>query len=243
MASQFYAHGAERAPKVNDLFATVARRYDLLNDLQSLGLHRRWKQRLVRLAGVTPGARALDVCCGTGDIAWRLAEAGAEVIGLDFNESMLAIAESKRSTRGPPGAGLDNPRFVRGDAQRLPFGDAAFDIVTVGYGLRNLEDWETGLREMVRVARPRGRVLVLDFGKPTHPLWRAIFFGYLRLIVPLLGRLFAGNAPAYAYILESLRPYPAQSGVAAELRELGAVEISAVNLLGGAMSIHRGAKA
>lgn len=242
MANEFYAQGARRAAKVNDLFAAIARRYDLLNDLQSLGLHRLWKRRLVRRAGVTAGARALDVCCGTGDLAWYLAEAGAEVIGLDFSEPMLAIAEGKRTRRCPAGARAGNPQFVRGDAQQLPFGDAEFDIVTVGYGLRNLADWEAGLREMVRVARPGGRVLVLDFGRPANPAWRVIYFGYLRLVVPALGRLCAGNAAAYAYILDSLRDYPAQQGVAAKMRELGLAQVHVVNLLGGAMSLHYGVK-
>jgi len=233
--------GAARAEQVNDLFAAIARRYDLLNDLQSFGLHRRWKRRLVQLAGVTPGARALDVCCGTGDLTWRLAAAGAQVVGLDFSEPMLALAERKRARR-PPATAVDNPRFLRADAQQLPFAEETFDIVTVGYGLRNLADWAMGLREMVRVAKPGGRVLVLEFGKPPNALWRALYFGYLRWVVPLLGRLFAGNAAAYAYILESLRAYPGQHAVAQKMRDLGLAEVRVVNLLGGVMSVHAGVK-
>ena len=239
MASPFYDPGEQRAAKVNDLFAAIARRYDRLNDLQSFGLHRRWKRRLVRLAQITPDARVLDVCCGTGDIALRLAEAGADVTGLDFSEPMLEVAWSKIRN---PKSEIRNPRFVHGDAQQLPFGDATFDIVTVSYGLRNLASWETGLREMARVAKPGGRLLVLDFGKPANPLWRALYFVYLRLAVPVLGRLFAGSADAYAYILESLRHYPAQLGVATKLRELGLADVQTINLLGGAMSIHRAVK-
>jgi demethylmenaquinone methyltransferase/2-methoxy-6-polyprenyl-1,4-benzoquinol methylase len=239
MASPFYDLGEQRAAKVNDLFAAIAHRYDRLNDLQSLGLHRRWKRRLVRLAQLTPGARALDVCCGTGDIALRLAEAGAEVIGLDFSEPMLEVARGKLRT---PNSELRTLKFIHGDAQHLPFGDATFDIVTVGYGLRNLASWETGLQEMARVAKPGGRLLVLDFGKPANPLWRGLYFGYLRLAVPVLGRFFAGSADAYAYILESLRHYPAQLGVAAKLRELGLADVQTINLLGGAMSIHQAIK-
>lgn len=240
MANPFYDPGKQRAAKVNDLFAVIAHRYDRLNDVQSLGLHRLWKRRLVRLAGVTPGARALDVCCGTGDIAFRLARAGAEVVGLDFSEAMLAVAREKLRN---PKSEVRALRFVRCDAQALPFGEAEFDIVTVGYGLRNLASWETGLCEMVRVAKPGGRVLVLDFGKPPNPLWRTVYFGCLRHVVPALGRVFAGSAEAYAYILESLRHYPAQLGVAAKLRELGCREVETLNLLGGAMSIHRAVKA
>jgi demethylmenaquinone methyltransferase/2-methoxy-6-polyprenyl-1,4-benzoquinol methylase len=246
MSNVFYAPGPERAAKVGDLFAAIARRYDLLNDLQSFGRHRQWKWRVAQLAGVRTGDRALDVCCGTGDLAFALAARGAEVVGLDFSEAMLAMARSKSRRRKPgvPGSecGVGGPLFLRGDAMRVPFPDASFDIVTVGYGLRNLSRWETGLSEMARVARPGGRVLVLDFGKPENFLWRAAYFGYLKLAVPALGLVFGGNARAYAYILESLKHYPAQHGVAAGMRALGLANVRVVNLLGGAMSIHVGEK-
>lgn len=239
MANRFYEPGQQRAAKVNDLFGAIARRYDRLNDLQSAGLHRLWKRRLVDLANVTPGARALDVCCGTGDIAQRLVRAGADVVGLDFSEAMLTVARDRARSPRPQVGSL---KFVHGDALQLPFGDAEFDIVTVGYGLRNLASWEIGLREMMRVAKPGGRVLVLDFGKPTNPVLCMLYFTHLRLVVPVLGRLFAGSADAYGYILESLRHYPAQLGVATKMAELGFVEVQTVNFLGGAMSIHRAVK-
>jgi len=119
-----------------------------------------------------------------------------------------------------PHSALRIPRFIRGDAQRIPFRNDAFEVVTVGYGLRNLEDWEAGLREMQRVAKPGGRVLVLEFGKPENTLLRGMYFGYLKLLVPCLGWLSSGSAGAYRYILESLKHYPAQQGVAAKMREL-----------------------
>jgi demethylmenaquinone methyltransferase/2-methoxy-6-polyprenyl-1,4-benzoquinol methylase len=240
MANALYQPGEQRAAKVNDLFATIARRYDLLNDLQSFGLHRRWKNRLVRLANATAGSRALDVCCGTGDIAQRLAATGAQVTGLDFSAPMLAVA-SERNARCP-NSPVRTPEFVQGDAMKLPFEANEFDAVTVGYGLRNLSSWETGLAEMVRVAKPGGRVLVLDFGKPDNALWRALYFTSLRLCVPVLGLVFCGNAAAYAYILESLHHYPAQNGVAAKMRDLGLVNVRIVNLLSGVMSINYGEK-
>ena len=243
MSNAFYAPGRQRAARVNDLFATVAPRYDLVNDLQSLGLHRCWKRRLARLAKVKPGDRALDLCCGTGDIAFALARGGAEVTGVDFSEPMLAVA-SRRLQAGSSRLLASRTklavRFLRGDAQRIPLPDSSFDIVTVAYGLRNLTSWEAGLREMQRVARPGGRLLVLDFGKPDNRLWRWFYFGYLRLIVPALGRIFCGDASAYAYILESLKHYPAQRGVAARMRELGLANVRIDNLLGGAMSINYG---
>ena len=236
----FYVPGEQRAAKVNDLFAAIARRYDLLNDLQSFGLHRHWKHRVVELAAVRSGQRALDVCCGTGDIALALARGGAEVTGLDFSQAMLAIAEPRRLKNTQ--STLANPKFIQGDAQQLPFPDNSFDAVTVGYGLRNLAGWETGLREMCRVAKPGGRLVALDFGKPPNALWRALYFTHLKMTVPLLGRLFCGNADAYAYILESLKHYPAQEAVAAKMRELNLSNVRIVNLLGGAMAINYGEK-
>ncbi|MGB8369841.1 MAG: bifunctional demethylmenaquinone methyltransferase/2-methoxy-6-polyprenyl-1,4-benzoquinol methylase UbiE [Limisphaerales bacterium] len=241
MSNGFYIPGEQRAAKVNDLFAAIARRYDLLNDLQSFGLHRRWKRRVVELAAVQSGNRALDLCCGTGDLAFALAHNGAEVTGLDFSTAMLEIAETRRRKKNPQSA-IRNPQFIQGDVQQIPFPDASFDIVTVGYGLRNLTSWEKGLDEMHRVARPGARLVVLDFGKPANALWRAIYFGHLRCSVPLIGRLFCGNADAYAYILESLKHYPAQLAVAEKMRELKLVNVRVINFLGGAMAINHGEK-
>lgn len=242
MSNTFYAPGEQRAAKVQDLFATIARRYDRINDVQSFGMHRRWKRQLVTLANVSAGMKALDVCCGTGDIAFALAAQGATVTGLDFTQQMLDVAR-QRSATATPASGHENPMFLQGDAQALPFPDATFDAVTVGYGLRNLTRWETGLDEMIRVARPGGRLVVLDFGKPDNALWRALYFGYLRLCVPVFGLLFAGRADAYAYILESLRHYPAQRGVEARMLERGLKNVRVINLLGGAMSLNYGEKA
>ena len=233
--------GDQRASKVNDLFARIARRYDFLNDLQSFGLHRSWKRRVVKLAGIQAGDRALDLCCGTGDITFALAKSGAEATGLDFSAEMLEVAKDKkeRATTLPTAA---RPTFLQGDAQQLPFADNSYNIVTVGYGLRNLTSWERGLDEMYRVAKPGGRLIVLDFGKPANALWRAIYFTHLQLSVPLIGLLFCGNASAYAYILESLKHYPAQLAVADKMRALKLKNVRVINLLGGAMAINYGVK-
>ena len=233
MSNAFYDAGEQRAAKVNDLFAAIARRYDLINDLQSFGLHRWWKRRVVQLARIRAGDRALDLCCGTGDLALALALAGAETTGLDFSPQMLAVATARQKNCGAAG-----PKFLQGDAQRLPFPENSFDVVTVGYGLRNLISWELGLDEMVRVARPGARLVVLDFGKPANRLWRGIYFTHLRCSVPLIGLLFCGNASAYAYILESLRHYPAQLAVAEKMRGLKLANVRVINLLGGAMAIN-----
>ncbi len=241
MSYVFYAPGEPRAAKVNDLFTAIARRYDLLNDLQSFGLHRRWKRRVAALAAAAPGARALDLCCGTGDIAFALARRGAETTGLDFNDQMLEIARA-RGRKLLPNSKFQIPDFLPGDAQQIPFPGNSFDIVTVGYGLRNLADWERGLDEMFRVARPGARLIVLDFGKPPNALWRKMYFAHLKLTVPLIGWLFCDNAQAYAYILESLKHFPAQPAVAAKMRGLNLANVRVINLLGGAMAINYGEK-
>lgn len=260
MANDYFDPGEQRAAKVVELFARIAPRYDLLNDLQSFGLHRYWKRKVLRLAQVHSGERALDLCCGTGDLAFALADSKLFAVGVDFSAQMLEVAR-KKTGKGvtEPGEQLKDegrsdretsstsprlfPHFVRADAQSLPFGESSFHVITIGYGLRNLADWRLGLAEILRVLHPGGRLLVLDFGKPDNGLWRGLYFGYLRLFVPVLGRLFCGSASAYAYILESLKHYPAQHGVAAAMRELGFANLRVVSFLGGVMTINYGEKA
>ena len=243
MANSFYQPGDRRAHQVHTLFSVIARRYDLINDVQSLGLHRRWKHLLARWVACPPDGRALDLCCGTGDVARRLASRGARVIGLDFNEPMLRVA-AKRPRRIPHTATRpsNSVQWIQGDALRLPFADGSFDAITISYGLRNLSDLHAGLREMWRVTKPGGRLGVLDFGKPSRPLWRTLYFGYLRIGVPVFGRIFCGNAEAYRYILESLHHFPSPEGVATALKETGWENAAVVPLLGGAMGLICGSK-
>lgn len=230
MPSKYYVDGEKRAGRVVDLFAAVAPRYDLINDLQSLGMHRRWKRRLVHEAGIRVGERALDVCCGTGDVAFALRDLGAEVTGLDFSEAMLGIAR-KRNTGGAV-------RFLQGDALALPFPDQTFDVVTVAYGVRNLADVHAGLAELLRVLRPAGRLLILEFGKPESAVWRWLYFQYLRWLVPVFGRVFCGDGDTHSYILESLMKYPGQRGVDELLRARGCHLTRVVPLVGGAMALN-----
>jgi demethylmenaquinone methyltransferase/2-methoxy-6-polyprenyl-1,4-benzoquinol methylase len=233
MGNGYYQKGGQRAAKVNDLFDRIASRYDLINDVQSAGLHRLWKRRLVRMAALKPAQKALDVCCGTGDVTMALARSGASVVGLDFNARMLDVARARVACEGSK-----NINYLQGDALKIPFSETTFDAVTVSYGLRNLSDFERGISELHRVAKPGGRILILDFGKPANKTWRWIYYAYLRCMVPVFGRIFCGDAAAYAYILESLQVYPAQEGVATALRTLNCKNVRIYPLLGGAMSIN-----
>ena len=230
MAGGYFSNDATRAERVRDLFDAIAPRYDLINDLQSLGLHRHWKKRLVALADARADQRALDLCCGTGDIAFALARSGAEVTGIDFSQPMLdqATARDREKT----------VTFLQGDALETKQPDNHFDLVTIAYGLRNLASVEAGLAEMRRVAKPGGKILVLDFGQPSNRFLRFWYHGYLKYAVPLFGKTFCRNAPAYAYIHESLENYPAQDGVDKILRELGCEQTEIHRILGSTMTIN-----
>lgn len=237
MVNKYYESGAERASKVNALFQKIARHYDLVNDLQSMGMHRLWKREMVRQCKTLQGDKALDVCCGTGDITIRLNRAGAEATGLDFSEAMLQIAR-QRNLRNSKGQNGDPVEFIQGDALNLPFENESFEVVTIAYGLRNLSDFEDGVKELWRVLKSGGRLAVLDLGKPKNSFWRTLFELQLKWLIPWFGRLFYGDADTYAYLAESLKKYPAQSGLEKALNELGAKFVRQTDFLGGIMSLH-----
>ena len=234
MVESCLAKDETRAERVRELFDSIAPRYDLINDLQSFWLHRRWKRRLVQLAEAKPGKRALDLCCGTGDIAFALADNGAKITAIDFSEPMLKIAEKRK--------GDADIVYKTGDALNTGEPDNHYDCVTIAYGLRNLADFEGGLAEMHRVAKPGGKLLVLDFGKPPSGLVRFWYLGYLKWMVPCFGRIFSKDASAYAYIHESLKDYPAQAGIADTMKKLGCQEMKIHNLMFGTMAINVGVK-
>ena len=217
MANKYLSAGDGRAPGVRAMFSRIAARYDVLNDVMSLGLHRRWKKDVVRLAlaGRNGPSRVLDLCCGTGDLAFLAEASGSRVVGLDFTRPMLDVARARGR------AVVRGPVFAQGDAMCLPFPDATFDAVTIGYGLRNVADPLGCLREVRRVLAPGGRVVVIDFGKPEHPLARAAYGSFLRTATPLVGWLVHGDADTYRYIPESLEAYPAQRGVVALMERAG----------------------
>ncbi len=239
MPNKFLSHDAQRAPKVERLFTQLAPRYDLANDLQSFGLHRLWKRRAVRLAlrGVAPPARVLDLCCGTGDMTFEAARLGAVAVGADFTQAMLEVARQRRRAADTTAA------FARGDALRLPFADASFDAVTIGYGLRNVADFDQCLREMLRVLKPGGRMVILDFGKPAHPLIRALYNTYLRAVLPVMGWIFHRDPQTYVYIIESLRTFPAQRGLESMMHREGMVNIRVFNPMLGTMGLNYGERA
>ncbi|MBL6765961.1 MAG: bifunctional demethylmenaquinone methyltransferase/2-methoxy-6-polyprenyl-1,4-benzoquinol methylase UbiE [Verrucomicrobiae bacterium] len=227
----YFQPGAERGARVNELFDRIAPRYDLINDIQSAGLHRVWKKWLWMLAQPKPGEKILDLCTGTGDIAFLFADHGHDVTGLDFSAEMLRVANQRKTS-------TQRIEFLRGDAMNTPFPDQSFDVITIGYGLRNLADYGKALLEMKRLLRPGGRLLILDFGKPDNFFLRAAYYVYLHLAVPIFGQIFCGNRAAYAYILESLKHYPAQRGVDDLLDAVGLENRRVVNFFGGTMSIN-----
>ncbi len=217
---------------VRRLFATIADRYDLITAVLSYGQDQRWKARLISEAGVKASDRALDLACGTGDIAFALAAAGAsEVTGLDVTVRMLELADSKQSRR-------KTVRWVAGDMTALPFGASKFDLVTTGYGLRNVPDLESAIAELARVLTPGGRLLSLDFNRPQSPLIRTAYLSYLTIAGSLLGWILHRDPDTYRYIPESIKRYPGAEGIAARLRAQGFPRVRVVPLLFGLMSLH-----
>lgn len=221
---------------VRALFATIADRYDLITVVLSYGQDQRWKRRLVELAAPSSGVRALDLATGTGDIAFRLAAAGAEVLGLDVTPRMIELARRKVSA----GASLDrqDPGFLVGDMVALPFRDQSFDIVTAGYGLRNVQDLRTAVDEIRRVLKRGGRALTLDFNRPSNPFVRAAYLAYLNVVGALLGWILHRDADTYRYIPASIRTYPGAEGVAHLFEQQGFVRVERRAVFGGLMTIH-----
>jgi demethylmenaquinone methyltransferase / 2-methoxy-6-polyprenyl-1,4-benzoquinol methylase len=225
--------GRLEAGEVRDMFDRVARFYDLLNTVMSAGLHHRWRERAVELADVSPGDRVLDVATGTGDLAIALARRvapGGEVVGSDFSEEMLARARRKN----------DSPRtlsFEWGDALDLSYPDGSFDAATVGFAARNFADLAAGLREMRRVVRPGGRVVVLEFTTPTRLPLSAFYSVWFDRVVPLLGRI-SNDPEAYTYLPNSVKRFPGPRELAAEMERAGLCEIRYLLTAGGIVAIH-----
>jgi demethylmenaquinone methyltransferase/2-methoxy-6-polyprenyl-1,4-benzoquinol methylase len=225
-----------KAEKVKRVFDAVAERYDVMNDLMSLGLHRAWKAFAISIARPRPGERVLDIATGSGDLAAALGRKvlpGGEVWITDINRRMLERGRDRLLD-----AGLAVPA-VQCDGERLPFPGAYFDCVTVGFGLRNMTRKEAALAEMARVLKPGGRLVVLEFSKVWKPLERA-YDWYSFKVLPWLGDKVAGDADAYRYLAESIRLHPDQAVLAAMLRDAGFSDVEVFNLAAGVVAVHRG---
>ena len=194
---------------VRDMFNSIAGRYDLMNTLMSLGLDHSWRRFAVRRAGLVPGGTGLDICCGTGKIVMEqatVAGASGSVTGLDFSEQMLAVA--RENLRQFPLR--DTVRLIRGNAMKLPFDDNTFDCATVGWGLRNVPDIAGALHEMARVVKPGGKVVSLDMAQPTAPVFKQLYWLCFDKLIPAMGKVWAGNKGAYAYLHDSAQLFPPQ---------------------------------
>ena len=231
----------EKAGKVAEVFHSVAANYDLMNDLMSAGIHRLWKRVAIQMSGVRPGHSVLDIAGGTGDLAAKFSRiVGPEgtVVLADINDSMLKVGRDRLVDRGI----TDNVRFSQADAQHLPFPDNTFDVITIAFGLRNVTDKDMALRSMLRVLKPGGKLLVLEFSKPPNALLSKIYDGYSFSILPKLGKLFANDADSYQYLAESIRMHPNQETLQSMMDNAGFENTDYHNMTGGIVALHRGVK-
>jgi len=215
---------------VRRIFATIADRYDFITGFLSYGQDRRWKRRLIRLAHLTASDRVLDVACGTGDLLFEAATHVRCVVGLDVTFRMVQLARARAPGRVA--------KLVTGDMVSLPFRDAGFEVVTTGYGLRNVPDLDLALREVHRVLTPGGRLLSLDFNRPSNAVIRGIYLTYLTIVGSALGMALHGDPDTYRYIPESIRRYPGAQGVARLMEKHGFTDVYVLPVLGGFMAIH-----
>jgi len=210
------------------MFDDVAKRYDLTNDVLSLGQDRRWRKAVVDAVAARPGERVLDLAAGTGTSSQPFADSGAEVVPCDFSLGMLRVGKRAR------------PRlpFTAGDGTRLPFADGTFDAVTISFGLRNIVDPDAGLREMLRVTRPGGRLVVCEFSHPTWPMFRTVYIEYLMKALPPIARTVSSSPDAYVYLAESIRAWPDQAGLGQRVDAAGWEQVRWRNLSGGIVALH-----
>ena len=214
------------------MFDDVAPKYDVVNDVLSLGQTRRWRRIVVDAVGASPGQRVLDLAAGTGTSSEPYADAGINVVACDFSLGMLKVGKRRRPD-------ID---FVAGDATNLPFEDNSFDASTISFGLRNVNEPKKALAEMLRVTKPGGRLVIAEFSAPTVPVWRTMYTEYLMRALPPIARKVASNPDAYVYLAESIRAWPNQDELAAWVAESGWDDVAYRNLTGGIVAIHRAVK-
>ncbi|MFT5032216.1 MAG: demethylmenaquinone methyltransferase/2-methoxy-6-polyprenyl-1,4-benzoquinol methylase [Bacteroidia bacterium] len=233
---------SQKAGMVAGVFHSVAARYDLMNDLMSAGIHRVWKRFTIELSGVRRGQQVLDIAGGTGDLAAKFsALVGPEgkVVLADINSSMLDVGREKLTDKGI----VANIEYVQANAECLPFPDNYFDCITIAFGLRNVTDKDAALRSMLRVLKPGGRCLVLEFSKPKSELLGKIYDQYSFSVLPKMGQLFAGDAESYRYLAESIRMHPDQETLLDMMKTAGFSNATYYNMTGGVVAVHRGIKA
>jgi len=222
----------KRPEEVQAMFDDVAPRYDLVNDILSMGQTRLWRKVVVDAVGAAPGQRVLDLAAGTGTSSEPYADAGIEVVACDFSLGMLGVGKRRRPD-------ID---FVAGDATNLPFADDSFDATTISFGLRNVGDPQLALAEMLRVTKPGGRLVVCEFSHPTFAPWRTVYTEYLMRALPPIARKVASNPAAYVYLAESIRAWPNQDGLAGWIADAGWEGCRYRNLSGGIVAVHRATK-
>jgi len=230
---------ADKASLVADVFRSVAKRYDLMNDLMSLGVHRLWKRFAVGQSAVCRGQRVLDVAGGTGDLAAQFANRvgpSGQIVLSDINDAMLEQGRSRLLDKGL----TTNVAYVRTNAESLAFSDQSFHCVSIGFGLRNVTQIDKALTSMFRVLRPAGRVLILEFSKPVLPLLSKLYDAYSFAVIPCLGRLIADDEPSYRYLVESIRRHPDQDTLKTMMEKVGFERVRYFNLSGGIVALHIG---
>lgn len=231
----------EKARRVRQVFDSVAAQYDLMNDLMSGGLHRLWKRFTIELSAVRSGQTVLDIAGGTGDLAAKFSKlvgADGKVILADINAAMLSVGRDRLIDKGA----LSNIDVVQADAQFLPFEDNSIDCITIAFGLRNVTDKAKALRSMHRVLKPGGRLLVLEFSKPTSPLLSKVYDAYSFSALPAMGKLITDDADSYRYLAESIRKHPDQESLLEMVEDAGFVDCRYHNMTGGIVAVHRGIK-
>ena len=232
---------AEKSERVAEVFHSVAKNYDLMNDVMSFGLHRLWKRFTIAQAAVRPGHHILDVAGGTGDLTKTFARQTGktgQVILADINEKMLAAGRARLVAAGIAG----NVNYVQADAECLPFPADYFDVISIAFGLRNVTDKAAALRSMYRVLKPGGKLLVLEFSKPTLPLLTTAYDKFSFHLIPKLGQWIAGDAASYQYLVESIRMHPDQATLRAMMQTAGFDDVAYHNLTGGIVALHKGYK-